>query len=248
MISIYDPSGNQRLSRRSLLGFGRRRDAGVCGSAAEMQKQGITFDYYVPDVGWQDSTGDITRFWPHCFPEGPQKVIKRINEAGHEVGAMVYGHMGRLDFRAQPQDGSQSNSCCGRQVARLSAPGQFRYLRRLQTTLFSFGTVFQHVADALLFHIKNNNLRFFKLDASSYFCNSVEHGHLPGKYSTEANFDAVIEVARRTHQASTDLYIMWYWGIRSPFFALHGDSIFETRLRMEAASTVTSLLYSFAMQ
>ena len=44
----------------------------------------------------------------------------------------------------------------------------------------------------------------------------------------------MIEIAQRTRQASPDLYIMWYWGIRSPFFALHGDSIFETRLRMEA--------------
>jgi hypothetical protein len=71
----------------------------------------------------------------------------------------------------------------------------------------------------------------------SYYCNSTSHHHLPGRYSTEANFDAVIEIARRTHEAAPDIYIMWYWGIRSPFFALHGDSIFESRIAMEAAST-----------
>jgi len=96
---------------------------------------------------------------------------------------------------------------------------------------------FSMLRDALLYHIHHYNLRFFKLDTGSYFCNSTTHHHLPGKYSTEASYDAVIEIARRAHEAAPDIYIMWYWGIRSPFFALHGDSIFESRIAMEAAST-----------
>ena len=60
---------------------------------------------------------------------------------------------------------------------------------------------------------------------------------LPGKYSTEANFDALIELARVTRQASPDLYIMWYWGLRSPFFLLYGDSVFDKQLKMEASNT-----------
>ena len=31
------------------------------------QKQGVKFDYYVPDVGWQDRTGDMTQFCPSAF-------------------------------------------------------------------------------------------------------------------------------------------------------------------------------------
>ena len=30
----------------------------------KLQKRGIQFDYYVPDVGWQDWTGDLTSFQP----------------------------------------------------------------------------------------------------------------------------------------------------------------------------------------
>ena len=30
---------------------------------------------------------------------------------------------------------------------------------------------------------------------------------------------------------------MWYWGLRSPFWALHGDSIFESGLHMEGSAT-----------
>ena len=96
---------------------------------------------------------------------------------------------------------------------------------------------FSILRDALLDHIRHHNLRFFKLDVGSYYCNSTSHHHLPGKYSTEAAYDAVIEIGRRTREAAPDIYIMWYWGIRSPFFALHGDSIFESRIAMEAAST-----------
>ena len=40
-----------------------------------------------------------------------------------------------------------------------------------------------------------------------------------------------------TRQASPDLYIMWYWGLRSPFFLLHGDSVFDKQLKMEASNT-----------
>ena len=33
------------------------------------------------------------------------------------------------------------------------------------------------------------------------------------------------------------MYVMWYWGVRSPFFALHGDSVFESGLFMEGSAT-----------
>jgi len=67
---------------------------------------------------------------------------------------------------------------------------------------------FSVLRDAVLHHIRNNNLRFFKLDAGNYSCNSASHDHHAASYSTEANC-AVIELARQAHEASPDLYIMW---------------------------------------
>jgi hypothetical protein len=41
------------------------------------------------------------------------------------------------------------------------------------------------------------------------------------------------------------VFVMWYWGLRSPFWALHGDTIFESGLTMEgsATSAVPTLYY-----
>jgi hypothetical protein len=96
---------------------------------------------------------------------------------------------------------------------------------------------FSMFRDGILQHIKQHNLQFYKVDDSTYYCNNPDHGHLPGKYSTEANFDALIEIAKATRAANPNIYIMWYWGVRSPFFLLYGDSIFEKRITLEAAST-----------
>lgn len=236
MLAIYDPLGingfpdspcwtlcdNQMLDTLKLLG--------------KWQKRGVKFDYYVPDVGWQDWTGDLTRFWPQCFPEGPMKVIKRVNEL-----AMKWG----LWFAATWADWS-----CGLNPevtpSRTIVPGGWPdYLYRdnfdindgRRQLCLASEPYFTMLRDALLYHIRNYNLRFFKLDTGSYYCNNSRHNHLPGKYSTEANYDRVIDIAHASRRANPDIYIMWYWGIRSPFFALYGDSIFESRLKMEGAST-----------
>jgi len=236
MLAIYDPLGitdspgdanwvlndEEMLDNVELLG--------------KWQKRGIKFDYYVLDVGWQDWTGDLTRFSPLSFPEGPGRVIKRVNELGMKwalwFAANSAGWSCGLNPKAEP--------------SRAMVAGGKWPLYRFRDNLVSDAggefclasePYFTILRDALLHHIRHDNLRFFKLDGGTYFCNSTNHNHLPGKYSTEANFDAVIEIARQTRATSPDLYIMWYWGIRSPFFALHGDSIFESRLRMESGVT-----------
>ena len=91
--------------------------------------------------------------------------------------------------------------------------------------------------NAILHHIRQNGLKFFKLDMGNYYCNSAHHAHLPGKYSTEAMYERLLDIARAARAAEPEIYVMWYWGLRSPFFALHGDSIFETKLFMEGSGT-----------
>ena len=58
----------------------------ITGLLEKWRKRGIQFDYFVPDVGWQDWTGDLTRFQPQGFPEGPDKVIQRVNQLGMKWG------------------------------------------------------------------------------------------------------------------------------------------------------------------
>ena len=95
-------------------------------------------------------------------------------------------------------------------------------------------TIFRN---AIQHHIRHNKLKFFKLDGINSYCNSAHHKHLPGKYSVEASYDHLIEIARSAREAEPDVALIWYWGVRSPFFALHGDAIFESGLYMEGAGT-----------
>ncbi|PYV27833.1 MAG: hypothetical protein DMG27_02830, partial [Acidobacteria bacterium] len=50
-------------------------------------------------------------------------------------------------------------------------------------------------------------------------------------------YGRLLDIARAAREADPDIYLMWYWGVRSPFFALHGDSIFESGLYMEGSGT-----------
>jgi hypothetical protein len=50
-------------------------------------------------------------------------------------------------------------------------------------------------------------------------------------------FDNLIDVAESARAAAPDTFILWYWGAGSPFWALHGDMVFESGLEMEGSGT-----------
>lgn len=238
MRAIYDPLGITGFPDEANWVLNDEEMVDNLELLAKWQKRGIKFDYYVPDVGWQDWTGDLTRFWPHGFPEGPGKVIKRVNELGMKWGLWFCATGAAWSCGLNPRTEPSRAMPAGGKWPLYRFRDNFDQLPTGASGDLCLASepYFSILRDALVHHIRHDNLRFFKLDGGVYFCNSTEHNHLPGKYSTEASFDAVMEIARQTHAASPDLYIMWYWGIRSPFFALHGDSIFESRIRMEARS------------
>jgi len=91
--------------------------------------------------------------------------------------------------------------------------------------------------NAVLYHIREIAFRLVKFDGGSYRCNVTDHGHLPGKYSTEFMHERLIELADAARAAAPDVVVMWYWGISSPFWALYGDTIFESGLPMEGSAT-----------
>ena len=90
--------------------------------------------------------------------------------------------------------------------------------------------------NAFVHHVRENGARLLKFDNLTTQCQNPLHEHLPGIYSTEAIIDGVIECYRKLDEACPDVFIMLYWGYRSPWWLLDGDTMFETGVEMEAAS------------
>jgi hypothetical protein len=214
----------------------------VLDRLGEWQKEGIKFDYFTLDWGWVDQSSDMTRFAPQCYPHGEKKIVERVRELGMKFGlwySVAYGGKSigenpavAPSFIPRPGDPEQPQpstpSYRNGYLADGGAPEQLCVASEPYFTL---------LRNAILYQIRENGLKFFKLDMGNYHCNSTHHAHLPGKYSTEAMYDRLLEIARAARAAEPDIYVMWYWGLRSPFFALHGDSIFETKLFMEGSGT-----------
>jgi hypothetical protein len=214
----------------------------VLGVLEKWQQKGLRFDYFTLDQGWMDNAGDLTRFAPQCFPVGAGKIAERVKALGMNFGLWfsVSGAgwscgenpavkpsfippPGDLE-ETRPSDVAYRNGY----IANGGIPGQL---------CVASEPYFNILRDAVLHHIRENSLKFFKLDIGSYYCNSTSHQHLPGKYSVEAMYERLLDIAASARQADPDVYVMWYWGVRSPFFALYGDSIFESGLFMEGSGT-----------
>jgi hypothetical protein len=237
LLSIYDPLGINGFPDSPCWTLDDREMLGTMDLLEKWQKLGVRFDYYVPDVGWQDRAGDMTQFWPQCFPNGPDRVIQRAHQLGMKWGLWFSGTGADWSISDNPRVGPSRAALAGGEWPRSQYRDGFHMDNWHTQLCLASEPYFSMFRDALLRHIQRYDLRFYKVDGAGCYCNSTEHSHLPGKYSTEANYDALIEIAKATRQACPDLYIMWYWGTRSPFWLLHGDSIFEKRITLEAAST-----------
>ena len=237
LVSIYDPLGIRGLGDDACWVLDDSEMIENIQEIHDLRASGISFDYYVPDVGWQDQTGDLKRYWPQCFPDGAKKVVSLVQSTGMKWG---------LWFSSTWADWSNGQNPA-MEPSRTIVPGGnwptyiykdgFYVGRGERQFCLASEPYFSEMKDALLWHIREEDLDFFKFDTGLYYCNNPLHEHLPAKYSVEAAYDATIEIAKAVHRAAPDIYIMWYWGIRSPFFALFGDSIFESCLHMEGAST-----------
>lgn len=240
-LSVYDP-------------FGMNNQWGWCPTLNDLemldglnvlerwQRQGIHFDYYVPDWGWLDNSSDLTRFRPECFPEGPRKVIERVNALGINFGlwfsvsnaAVSCGEYPPVEPSRVPVPGGPAQPTPPVQAYRNGYLASENLDGNLCVASEPYFTILKN---AILYHIRENNLKLVKLDMGSYYCNSTEHNHLPGKFSVEKMLDRLIELTRAAREAEPEVCVVWYWGVRSPFFALYGDFIFESGLFMEGSGT-----------
>ena len=210
----------------------------VLDRVAELRKRGAPFDYFTLDTGWVDFGSDLTKFKPTAFPNGPDQVIARIKELRMKFGlwfATSWGLQSCWDYPGAFADGKPPPQLY-REGYPLGAEG----------IMFCLGeeNYFSILKKAVLHHVRENGVRLLKFDGGAYRCDSTEHGHLPGKYSVEPMFAKLIDIADSARAIAPDVFIMWYWGLRSPFWALHGDAIFESGLFMEGSGTsATPTLY-----
>ena len=242
-ISIYDP-------------FGINNQWGGCPTLSDVEmldglevlnkwrQKGFCFDYYVPDWGWTDHTPDLKKFASTCFPHGPDEVVKRVEALGMKFGLWFAVSNLATSDGTYPAGLQSSMVPSSRSERETIGPAVGAY-RNGYPVAFGMGPqlcvasepYFSLLRDAVLYHVRENHIKFFKLDIGNYYCNSTTHQHLPGKYSVEAMYGRLLDIARAAREADPDIYLMWYWGVRSPFFALHGDSIFESGLYMEGSGT-----------
>lgn len=229
-LSVYTPLGiNNQWGAAPTLDDEQTLD--VLNLMGKWRKQGVQFDYFTLDAGWVDFNSDLTRFRPVAYPHGPRSIIERVESLGMKFGlwfATSWGTQSSWDFPGSYPDGKTTGRPY-REGYPLTAGGiTFCFAADHYARLFK---------KAVLHHVSENHARFLKFDGGSYPCSNPAHGHLPGNYAIERAYDNLIDVARSARAAAPDVFVLWYWGHRSPFWALHGDAIFESGLHMEGSGT-----------
>ena len=203
----------------------------VLNHLKQLRKRGVRFDYFTLDTGWVDPASNLTRFKPTAFPRGPDEMLRSVRTLHIKFGlwfATSWGLQSCWDYPGAFPDGVPPTQLY-REGFPLGADGLTFCLGEE-----SYRAILQK---AVLHHVRKNGVRFLKFDGGSYACDNPAHGHLPGKYSTESMHEWLIDLARRARAITPNVFIMWYWGLRSPFWALHGDAIFESGLFMEGSGT-----------
>jgi hypothetical protein len=95
---------------------------------------------------------------------------------------------------------------------------------------------------AFIQHVRENKVGLLKFDnlgpdCQPPCCNNPAHDHLPGPlYSVEAIHNGVIDFLRELDRACPEVFIILYWGYRSPWWLVDADMYFESGLHIEGAS------------
>lgn len=209
------------------------------------QSKGVKFDFFTLDQGWPDNAGDLTQFAPACYPDGPQPIFDGIHEMQMKSGLWFSVSGGGWSDGSYAPVQPSAIPAAGTSGEPPSTPPVPSYRNGYpatagigRTLCVSSDPYFNVLNNAIQHHVQVNGLRLVKLDIGDYYCNSTHHQHLPGRYSTEAMFNRLIEIARNARAIAPDVFIIWYWGPgASPAWALYGDAIFESGLFMEGSGT-----------
>ncbi|MGC2401008.1 MAG: hypothetical protein WA510_14540 [Acidobacteriaceae bacterium] len=217
----------------------------VQGIIKRWQAKDVKFDYFTLDQGWPDNDGDLTQFASACYPDGPEKIVEGVKALDMKLGLWFSvsgggwsdGSYPAVQASAIPQPGASGDPPTTPPVwsYRDGYPTQGGVGRTLCIASDPYFNVFKKAVDH---HVQHNGVRLVKFDIGDYYCNSTAHQHMPGRYSTESMFNRLIDLAGGVRSIAQDAFVVWYWGVgRSPFWAMHGDVIFESGLFLEGSGT-----------
>lgn len=190
------------------------------------QKAGVRYDFYSLDL-WRDPKGDAERADPKRFPNGFEKITSELKRLGI--------HFGLWTSSSGAKWGIGDNPVVANDYTHDRAYGNDEDWLCLAADPYK-----TMLTSAFREHIRKNQMRLWKPDGTSAICYNPAHDHLPGLYSTEAIQNAFIDILRGLDQDCPELFIMLYWGVRSPWWLLHADTLFEPGLQIEAAHPAAS--------
>ena len=197
---------------------------------AEGQRQsGCRFDLFSVDF-WVDYHGDLKGCDPQRFPNGLTQICEQLRGLGIAPGLWIDSSGERWSIGGN----SQVQPCLNHDPQRAESLkevswGRASFCRATEPIRSMYTEAFRH-------HIRDNGVRLLKFDNLATTCVNPQHEHLPGIYSTEPIVDAVIEFLHALDGECPDVFLMLYWGHRSPWWLLHADTLFDSGIKIEAAS------------
>ena len=220
--AIYEPFGGQPGGNNNF----NESEAFVLDNIAKVadgqRNTGCHFDIYSVDF-WVDYHGDLTQADPQRFPRGFSKIIPELKkldtalglwiDSSWEVWSVGGNPAVKSTLTHDPQYGTQWMALC-----RATEPIKSMYTQGFR------------------YHIRENGVRLVKFDNFRPLCYNPHHEHLLGVYSTEAIGNAVIDSLHDLDAENHEVFLMLYWGYRSPWWLLHADTLFESGLNLEASS------------
>lgn len=192
------------------------------------QEENCHFDYYAIEF-WMNYKGDISDPDPIRFPKGFENIKKELQALNTHLGLWADNSLETLGIGGNPSVSSAwTYDAASYKLSDSNKWETFCRASEPYKTLFTNG---------FLHHIRENGLRLMKFDNLMSVCHNPDHhDHLPGIYSTEAIHNVIMDTLNQLDQENSDVFIMLYWGHRSPWWLLYADTLFESGLALEASS------------
>ena len=200
--------------------------------AQGQQDAGCHFDLYSVDF-WVDYRGTLKECDPERFPNGLKRIREELDKLGTDLGLWIDSSWEQWSIGGNPEVQSCLNIDSDRpETLREVSWGRKSFCRATEPIKSMYVDAFRH-------HLRENGVRMLKFDNLASGCVNPDHNHLPGVYSTEPVYDAVIDFLNALDRECPDVFLMLYWGYRSPWWLLHGDTLFDSGIGIEAASPST---------
>ena len=199
--------------------------------AQGQQEAGCHFDLYSVDF-WVDYRGTLKECDPQRFPRGLPPIRQELDKLGTALGLWIDGSWEGWSIGGNPSPAVQA--CLNYDLQKPETLQQVQlerkaFCRAAEPIRSMYAHAFRH-------HIREHGVRLLKFDNTSCVCANLHHGHLPGLYSTEAIEDALIDFFRVLDAEWPEVFLMLYWGYKSPWWLVHADTLFDSGIDIEAAS------------